>query len=125
MNPLILDRAKTGQRGEDLAGDYLLQHGYEILERNWKRLPYGEVDIVAREGDVLVFVEVRMRGADSYETPQESVTPHKLHLLKTMAQIYAKSHPDLPAALRIDFIGVSYGGLEEPKIEHFKSITTG
>lgn len=125
MNPSILDRAKTGRHGEDLAVVYLLQHGYEILERNWKRLPYGEVDIVAREGDILVFVEVRIRGATSYESPQESVTPHKLHLLKTMAQIYAKSHSNLPVALRIDFIGVTPRQHEKPKIEHFKSIATG
>lgn len=114
----------TGRQGEELAAEYLQKRGYRIIERNWQPGRWGEVDIVTIDDDTLVFVEVKVRGPGSLETPQESVTHKKLRLLQKMALLYSKSHPDLPKALRIDFVGISFPkGKNKPKIELFKNIT--
>ena len=88
------DRRKAlGRQGEDLAAAYLVQQGYDIITRNW-RTRSGELDIVAREGEWLVFVEVRARrtrgGASvpALGPPEESVTPRKQLQLVTMADAY-------------------------------------
>jgi putative endonuclease len=88
------DRRKAlGQAGEEVAAVYLGQQGYEIITRNW-RTRSGELDIVARNDDWLVFVEVRTRrssGAASgpiLGTPEESVTPRKQLQLVTLADAY-------------------------------------
>lgn len=114
-----------GRGGENLACEYLENHGYQILERNWQPRGRGEVDIIARNDDTLVFIEVKVRGPGSLETPQESISPRKIHLLKNMAQLYIKIHPDSPRALRIDFVGISFPeGKNQPKIELFRNITS-
>ena len=83
MSETTHDRRKAlGGQGEDLAAAYLGQQGYDIITRNW-RVRAGELDIVARDGDWLVFVEVRTRrierGASvpALGSPEESVTPRK------------------------------------------------
>ena len=88
------DRRKAlGRQGEELAAAYLAQQGYHIVTRNW-RTRSGELDIVAREGEWLVFVEVRARrtgGGASVPVlgpPEESVTPRKQLQLVTMADAY-------------------------------------
>ena len=88
------DRRKAlGRQGEDLAVAYLVQQDYHIITRNW-RTRSGELDIVAREGDWLVFVEVRARRTRAGEpvpalgSPEESVTTRKQLQLITMADVY-------------------------------------
>jgi putative endonuclease len=88
------DRRKAlGRQGEDLAAAYLMQQGYHIITRNW-RIRSGELDIVAREGDWLVFVEVRARrikgGASvpALGLPEESVTSRKQLQLVSLADAY-------------------------------------
>jgi putative endonuclease len=105
------DRRKAlGRQGEDLAAAYLTQQGYEIITRNW-RTRSGELDIVAREGDWLVFVEVRARrigkgaAAPTLGSPEESVTPRKQLQLVSLADVYLF---DLPwgGRWRIDVIAL-------------------
>jgi putative endonuclease len=88
------DRRKAlGRQGEDIAAEYLRQQGYEIVTRNW-RTRSGELDIVARDGEWLVFVEVRARRAGkgtlapALGTPEESITPRKQMQLAAMADAY-------------------------------------
>ena len=88
------DRRKAlGQQGEGLAAAYLTQQGCEIITRNW-RTRSGELDIVARDGDWLVFVEVRTRrigkgsSAPTLGSPEESVTPRKQLQLVALADAY-------------------------------------
>ena len=69
-------RKKLGAFGERIAGDYLKRQGYEILETNF-RCSVGEIDIVARHGDYLVFVEVRTKRNLEFGTPEESITSAK------------------------------------------------
>jgi putative endonuclease len=69
---MSLIRKQTGNKGEDLAADYLVAAGYRIVGRNY-RCPFGEIDIVAEEGKTLVFVEVKSRRNDAYGSPQTAV----------------------------------------------------
>jgi len=82
------DRRGLGARGELLAVDYLQRQGYEILSRNWRRSPFGEIDIVARDGDCLAFVEVKTRRSLAFGAPEEAITPAKRERLLRLAQAY-------------------------------------
>ena len=80
-------RKTTGSRGELLAAGYLRRQGYTILRTNW-RCRRGEIDIIARDGATLVFVEVRTRRSTNLGSPEESVTPAKQRRLAELAQTY-------------------------------------
>jgi putative endonuclease len=97
-------RKRLGQRGEDLAAAHLEERGYVVRERNW-RCPAGEIDIVAQDGDCLVFVEVRTRRGRKYGTPEESVTPAKQAKLVELAQTYLQEF-DWDGDWRIDVVAV-------------------
>jgi putative endonuclease len=100
----------VGRRGEDLAAAYLEDLGYELIARNW-RTRAGELDIVARDGEWLVFVEVRTRRAalagtpPRFGTPEESVTPRKQLRLCAMTEAYLFELP-WPGPWRIDVIAL-------------------
>jgi putative endonuclease len=74
----------AGISAEDRAADHLARHGLEIIARNF-RTRLGEIDLVAKEGDVLVFVEVRMRASGSFGGALESITPAKQRRLRAAA----------------------------------------
>ncbi|HOF05578.1 MAG TPA: YraN family protein [Syntrophales bacterium] len=99
------ERISTGRLGEDIAARYLARCGYEILARNWQ-CPLGELDIVARDGGTLVFVEVRSRRSDSFGTPLESVGRVKQRKLSLVAACYLNSHGLVNAAARFDVAAV-------------------
>jgi len=106
-------KRKLGQRGEEIAADYLRQQGYTILAHNW-RCPAGEVDIVAREEETLAFVEVRTRRAGGrLGTPEESVTPRKQARMVEVAQTYLQEAGLDDAAWRIDVVAIEVGGRGE------------
>ena len=99
-------RVAFGKLGEDLACRELQRRGYRILDRRF-RTKGGELDIIARDGAVLVFVEVRARSGGTFGTPFDSVTWQKQHRLSRMAAIYLcqKRLPD--TACRFDVVGVT------------------
>jgi putative endonuclease len=102
-------KRSLGQRGEGIAADHLRQQGYAILARNW-RCRAGEVDIVAREGETLAFVEVRTRRAGGrLGTPEESVTPRKQARMVEVAQTYLQEAGLDDAAWRIDVVAIEVG----------------
>lgn len=80
-------RQRLGRLGEELAARHLREGGFVVRERNW-RSRAGEVDIVAQDGDCLVFVEVRTRRGRQFGTPEESVTPAKQAKLIEVAESY-------------------------------------
>lgn len=100
-----LTRRERGALGEKIALDFLVERGFTILERNF-RCREGEIDIIARQGDCLVFVEVRARSSPNMGTPEESITPAKGQRLVALAQTYLQSHENLPAQWRIDVIAI-------------------
>lgn len=101
------ERVGRGRAGEAVACRHLLANGYRILERN-VRFPYGEIDLVAREGGCLVFVEVRTRVGLRQGWPEESVTPRKRARLVRLAQGYLQKNPDClkRSGVRFDVVSV-------------------
>ena len=106
---------QIGDFGEEFAAAYLAEHHYTILERNY-RTPYGELDIIAKDGDTVVFVEVKTRSTARFGTGFESITPKKQATLLSCAQYYADTHA-LACPLRIDAIEIM---LDTKKLTHLK-----
>ena len=98
-------RQQVGERGEEVAAAFLRRQGYEILTRNW-RCPTGEIDIVAREGECLAFVEVRARRGERYGTAEESITAAKKAKLVELAQTYLQEAGLEQAVWRIDVVAI-------------------
>lgn len=95
-----------GRTGEALAERRLRQAGYTILDRRWRR-PEGEIDLVARDGTTLVFVEVRARRGAGRGLAIESITPAKAARLARLAELYLVARPDLGEPdWRIDLVAV-------------------
>ena len=109
-------RLTLGQRGEELAALALEQRGYTILTRNY-RTPIGELDIVARDRQHLLFVEVKTRRTAAFGAPAEAVGAHKQRQIMRAAQWYLANarYPDLQP--RFDVIAVVLGR-GEPAISH-------
>ncbi|MBN1693264.1 MAG: YraN family protein [Dehalococcoidales bacterium] len=100
-----MKRSETGALGERIACDFLGENGYQILENNY-RCPKGEIDIVARQADTLVFVEVRTKKSRRFGSPEESITLAKREKLRTLAQYYRQEHENLPPDWRIDVVAI-------------------
>lgn len=104
MNSLS-STTSIGRWGEDLAVQALQTHGYKIVERNWRCLG-GEIDIVAQDGEVWVFVEVKLRGSTKFGTPEESVNSRKQARLLQLGVMYMKEIEQLDAFWRIDVVAI-------------------
>ena len=100
-----MKRRDVGILGEKLARDFLEKRGYHIWQTNY-RCPEGEIDIVAKHEDSLVFIEVRTRKSLEFGSPEESITPAKMEKLRTVAERYRQTHDNLPASWRIDVVAV-------------------
>ena len=98
-----MKRREIGILGETLARNFLENRGYDIQETNY-RCPEGEIDIIARDKDVLVFVEVRAKTGSEFGCPEESITPVKMSRLRAVSAYYLQTHNDLPESLRIDAV---------------------
>ena len=79
---------RKGAEGEDLAEEYLIQQGYEIIKRNFTFGKVGEIDIVAKDKNEIVFVEVKTKTKDEYGDPLDRITPQKQKKLKIVAKGY-------------------------------------
>ena len=100
-----MKRRDTGILGEKLAKDFLKKRGYHIKETNY-RCPEGEIDIVAKHKDTLVFIEVRAKKSLEFGSPEESITPAKMGRLRAAAAHYRQTHNNLPQLWRIDVVAV-------------------
>lgn len=118
-------KQNTGKQGEDLAVQFLKQKGYKILERNFHKR-YAEIDIIAIDGDTLVFVEVKTRTSNKFGNPLEGIGLWQQKALRRAALFYKSIHQELPEGLRIDAVAVflSPAGAV-PKIELVKNIIGG
>ena len=114
-------RQRIGAWGERLAEKYLLDRGFELIERNY-RTRYGEVDLVMRQADLLVFVEVKTRSNDTFGFPEDSVTPLKQEHLLLAAEQYLDDHPELPENWRVDVVAIlGKPGATPPEIVWFEN----
>lgn len=119
-----MKRKDTGRLGERLARAYLEERGYLVLETNY-RTPAGEIDIIARQGECLVFVEVRTKRSGRFGSAEESLTSRKQQHLIDSAALYCQSCAGPAAAYRIDFIAVALGGEGLPvRIRHLENAVT-
>jgi len=101
----VTQRRNTGILGEKFARDFLKKRGYRILETNY-RCPQGEIDIVARHKDSLVFIEVRTKTSLEFGSPEESITSTKRNRMRATAFHYQQVHSDLPQLWRIDVVAI-------------------
>ena len=99
------ERKKLGAWGETLAAQKLEAQGYAIVERNW-RCARGEIDLVARAGDTVVFVEVKTRRGTRMGAPEAGLTPHKASKLLQLGELYIQQHKLDDVNWRIDLVAV-------------------
>ena len=98
-------RIQTGKRGEDIAVAYLKNRGYRIIERNYKCL-FGEIDIVAKDGDTVVFVEVKSRKSEKFGDPQAAVGLEKQKKISRISLKYLEEKHLYPCDARFDVVAI-------------------
>jgi len=102
--------------GEETAARFLIDKGYRILDRNWYA-SHGELDLVAQEGETLVFVEVKARRRHEFGSPEEAITPAKL---RKTAWAYLQDHGLEEVDFRFDVVAIDRGPLGEvARLEHY------
>jgi len=106
----------VGQEGETSAVAALRRRGYDVIERNF-RTPVGEIDVIAREGGVLCFVEVKWRRTADRGHPAEAVTPEKQRRLARAAQWYLSRRDGPPPICRFDVVAILESPGEGPRVE--------
>ena len=109
-----------GSRGERIAAAYLTRAGLRVLDRNW-RCRDGELDLVARDGDALVFCEVKTRRGTGFGHPAEAVTRIKQRRLRTLAQRWLAAHDEHAHELRFDVVAVLVGHSGPPEVTHLRA----
>lgn len=108
---------ELGKKGEQLAVDFLLEKGYDILERNY-RFDKAEVDIIAQQNDTLAIIEVKTRSTADFGNPQDFVKPKQIkNLVKAVDEYVNSNHLDVEVRFDIVAIIKSSNGFE---IEHLK-----
>ena len=110
---------ELGKKGEQIARMYVQEQSYEIIHSNWK---WGkkEIDIIARRGNELVFIEVKTRINSLFGWPEEAVHYKKRKFLQGAAEVYLERSGDTPAAIRFDIIAITFTQGEKYELEHFE-----
>jgi putative endonuclease len=115
-----LHNRRVGAWGENLAAEYLVAKGYEILARN-ARTEAGEIDLIARRAGLLSFVEVKTRRNAKFGAPEEAITPVKQQRMADAAELWLAGHPEETGDWQLDVIAVWLRpGLKEPEIVHME-----
>lgn len=109
---------KTGSYGEDLAASYMEKMGMEVIERNFHGR-FGEIDIIAWDGDILVFTEVKTRQDKKYGSALEAITPAKLNKIIKTAHFYMEVEDHRDRQIRIDAAEIY---LDPEEIKYHKNI---
>ncbi|MCK5013529.1 MAG: YraN family protein [Candidatus Omnitrophica bacterium] len=117
---MTIQKIQLGQIGEDAAIAFLERQGYHVLERNFRN-KLGEIDIVAKDGDTICFIEVKTRKTDAFGSPFESVTKAKQRKIIFVALSYLKSQGREEANVRFDVVSVILGDEEDPQVEIIKN----
>jgi putative endonuclease len=109
-----------GKWGEVQAAEYLKNKGYRIVEKNY-RSEYGEIDLIVRQDNLLVFAEVKARSSEKYGFPEEAVTIKKQARILATAQHYLLTIADFNGDWRIDVLALVRTKDEETKFRHFEN----
>ena len=115
----MADTKKKGNRGEEIAHSFLIQRGFTILERNF-RILRGELDIIANDGDTLVFVEVKCGNSQKYGPPETWVTRRKQQQIGRLALAYLQKFNIVNKNCRFDVIAITFDK-GHPEIKHIKN----
>ena len=114
-------RRALGRFGEAYAARHLVEQGMVVLDRNW-RCPAGEIDLVLRDGRVLVVCEVKTRSSTAYGSPLEGVTDRKAARLRRLAAQWLADHDLHPDDVRIDLVGVLARAGVAPQLVHLRGV---
>ncbi|MBI4599951.1 YraN family protein [Candidatus Uhrbacteria bacterium] len=116
----------VGDKGEGEAQDFLARRGYAILKRKY-RVKGGEIDIIARVKDTLVFVEVKARSSSRFGYPEEAVGGAKKRRIARAARAYLRAYPQVPQMyIRFDIIALSRAkGADANEIRHIQDVDIG
>jgi putative endonuclease len=109
----------TGDEGEHLAQEFLRTKGMDIVTTNYQ-YEHGEIDIIARDGEVLVFCEVKLRKSDTYGPPEYAITPRKQAQIKKIAEAYLYEFSIRDQICRFDVVAISMID-DKPEIRHYKN----
>jgi len=119
--PATPRRIALGAYGEALAARHLVDQGMVVLDRNW-RCELGEIDLVLRDGRVLVVCEVKTRSSLSHGAPLEAVTPRKATRLRRLAARWLGEHAIHPDEVRIDLVGVLLPRRGTCAVDHVRGV---
>ncbi len=115
----------TGRLGESLACQHLKSLGYTILDTNW-RSSEGEIDVVARDGETIVFVEVKARTTRRFGLPEDAITRRKRRRLQQAGLAYLGAHELLDRPWRIDVVALELDRDGRPRrVEHYPDAVDG
>ena len=114
-------RRELGRYGEACAARHLSDQGMVVLDRNW-RCAAGEIDLVLRDGDVLVVCEVKTRSSIAFGAPLEGVTASKAARLRRLAARWVRERQVHPPDIRIDIVGVLQTGRGAAEVEHVRGV---
>jgi putative endonuclease len=116
------DRQELGRDGEDTAVEYLVSRGMQVVARNW-RCRYGEIDIIARDGAVLVFCEVKTRRGTGFGVPLAAITATKLARMRRLAALWLEESGGHRGPIRIDAVGLLRHLDGHFTIEHVRGVS--
>ncbi len=120
-DPVAEHNRLLGERGETIAARHLTHLGMVLLDRNW-RCDAGEIDLVLRDGQVLVICEVKTRTSTDYGDPLEAVDRRKAERLRRLAARWLRDHDCHPEDIRIDMVGVLTPPGRPVEVEHVSGI---
>lgn len=119
-----MNGVEKGRRGEDLAVAFLLERGYRILQRNWRKKT-GEIDIIADKDGILVFCEVKSRRGYSFGAGAEAVDARKQHRIIHTALLYLQYFRLVDRLCRFDVIEIDFSGPNLPSVHHIPNAFGG
>ncbi len=111
-----------GNQGEEMASKWLMDHGYQIIERN-NSTKYGELDIIVSKNEILVFVEVKFKQSEDFGTPEEMIGLNKLNQVRRTAEMYLLTNSDIAKHFeryQIDAICIVE---KSGRITHYENLT--
>jgi len=114
------NKRSTGSKGEDIACEFIANLGYAIIDRNYQ-YGHGEIDIIAKDRDEFVFIEVKYRKSLEYGAPETAVTKSKQKQIRKIAEAYIYEKEIKDTSCRIDVIAILDLPNLKPEINHYKN----
>ena len=115
------ERKRLGKQGEDLAAQYLQGEGIIIIDKNYHFSRYAEIDLIGRDNNETVFIEVKTRAGLGW-TPEEAVTKVKQEKIRQAAETYILAHPQLRENFRFDVVAINFDIDGRHEIKHWRNV---